>query len=320
MQLLTLMTIAFVDKRFALGQDFGEGLHGLQRRLQARYPLIVPDAFQFNHTTLSQDSLKLAATLYGKAGGLEPHRPLIFVNSTRPLWMCLAPKTGCTAWQSFVLYVNLNISVLHQLEEFQFNSYNPLLAAELKARDSVWIVRNPYVRFLSSYLDWQARNSKRNATAVSFDAFFNMYKAQQFKGWIYLPSHVKPVSDVCRLGVFKPDVFLRIEQMDLWYDTFMNHYGLDLFEARHQAEHGSLFYKPSLSSTASVAAHLAKTLGSATWSGEATRTGHERHSSNSLFVYYTSALARNVFDLQRRDFESFGYPAWDGNPASFTYI
>jgi len=232
-----------------------------------------------------------------------------------------------------LLYVNQNISLLHTPaaiytrkpvgEEFIFNSYNPLLAAELKNRDRVWIVRNPFVRFLSSYLDWQARNSARNSSAVTFDRFVSMYETEQrgsFRGWVYIPSHVHPVSDVCRIDVFGPDVFLRIEQMDLWYDTFMNHYGLDLFEARHQAEHGSGFYRPALSSTTPLAAKLAQALGSAPWSGEATPTGHERNSAAKLFSFYTPPLAKRVFDLQRRDFESFGYPAWDGNPATFAFI
>lgn len=158
---------------------------------------------------------------------------------------------------------------------------------------------------------------------MSFDAFARMYEMEHkgaFRGWTYLPSHVHPVSDVCRMKMFKPDAVLRIEQMDLWYDTFMHHYGLDLFEERHQAEYGSSFYMPSLSSTTPLAAKLAQTLGVAAWSGEATRTGHEHHSSDRLFVHYTPALARKVFDLQRRDFEAFGYPAWDGNPAHFAYI
>ena len=257
-----------------------------------------------------------------------------------PNLRCLAPKTGCTAWQSFLLYVNLNISVLHDptrvhntTDVLQLHSYNPLLAAELKARDRVWIVRNPFVRFLSSYLDWQSRNRARNSSQsrnhrarnssrVTFEEFVSMYERERkggFSGWVYLRSHVHPVSDVCRWDVLGPDIFLRIEQMDLWYDTFMNHYGLDRFEARHQAEHGSRFYTPSLSSTTPLVAKLAQALGSASWSGQATRTGHERNSADKLFIYYTPALARRVFELQRRDFETFSYPAWDGNPASFAY-
>ena len=89
------------------------------------------------------------------------------------------------------------------------------------------------MRFLSSYLDWQARNSARNSSMVTLAAFVSMYTAEHkgdFKGWTYLPSHVHPVSAVCRSDVFGPDIFLRIEQMDLWYDTFMSHYGLDLFD------------------------------------------------------------------------------------------
>ena len=331
---LLIVISAIVNYKSALGQDLGEGPRSLQRKLQERSPVIVPSIFQPNHTSLSPGSLKYAENLYGKVGSSEPHRPLIFVNSTQPLWMCTASKTGCTAWGAFILYVNMNISVLHSPPliytrkrtpgEFIFNSYNPFLAAEFKTRDRVWIVRNPYVRLISSYLDWQGRNKAKNSSVVSFEVFVSMYENEgngALKDWVYLPSHVHPVSDVCRVvPTLGPDVFLRIEQMDLWYDTFMNHYGLGLFEARHQAEHGSEFYRPNLSSETSVAAKLAQALGSAAWSGKATRTGHEHHSSDQLTMHYTPALARKVFDLQRRDFEEFGYPAWDGDPASFAFV
>ena len=219
-------------------EELSLGERSLRRKLLERSPLIVPDTFQPTHTLLTPNGLKYASSLYGHKFGEEPHRPLIFVNSTQPLWMCLAPKTGCTAWTAFVLYVNQNISLLRNpgliyssaeaIAEGGFfssyTSYNPLLAAELKTRDRVWIVRNPYVRFLSSYLDWQARNSAINSSMVTFEAFVSMHTAAHtgsFQGWTYLPSHVRPVSDICRSHVFGPDVFLRIEQMDLWYDTFM---------------------------------------------------------------------------------------------------
>ena len=119
--------------------------------------------------------------------------------------------------------------------------------------------------------------------------------------------------------MFGTDVFLRIEQMDLWYDTFMAHYGLDRFEARLQAEHGQKFYVPAVSIATPLAGKLNEALGMASWSGVALRTGHRRNSAGQLTKYYTPTLARKVFDLQRSDFEAFGYPAWDGNPASFTY-
>ena len=81
-----------------------------------------------------------------------------------------------------MFYVNLNISLLDNPElqysrrsddsEFMFDSYNPRLAAELKVRDRVRIVRNLYVRFISSYLDWQFRNkfSKAHTNATVANA------------------------------------------------------------------------------------------------------------------------------------------------------
>ena len=110
-------------------------------------------------------------------------------------------------------------------------------------------------------------------------------------------------------------------QMDLWYDTVMHHYGLDRFQARLWAEHGFDFYVPGVSKSTGLADKLAAVLGEGSWSGTATSTGgrendaHERDSAGKIAQYYTPAIARKVFELQRSDFEAFGYPVWDGNDA-----
>ena len=58
----------------------------------------------------------------------------------------------------------------------------------------------------------------------------------------------------------------------------------------------------------------------AAWSGAALRTKHARDAAEKRFEYYTPRLARKVFDLQRADFEHFGYPAWDGQRENFRLL
>lgn len=242
----------------------------------------------------------------------------------------------------------------------RWSSYSASLFDDVSRWDRVWIARNPYVRFLSSYLDWDSRNAallKARNTSVGFERFTSMYERSlteggvPFSGWVYLPSHVRPVTQVCKADQFGVDVVLRLEQvrarplststrplhpthslsllnayrpvmqMDLWYDTVMHHYGLDRFQARLWAEHGFDFYVPGVSKSTGLADKLAAVLGEDSWSGTATSTGgrendaHERDSAGKIAQYYTPAIARKVFELQRSDFEAFGYPVWDGNDA-----
>jgi len=263
--------------------------------------------------------------------GGDQKSPIAYVNATQPLFMCLAPKTGCTAWWAFVFYVNdhrnlfgklaRNPGAVHKVNKAPWLMYNHRWRDELMVRDRVAIVRNPYVRFLSSYLDWKSRNRQGN---VSFEEFAHMYKQHRagkhgvFEGWIFLANHVEPVAEVCQVSKLRIGTFLRIEQMDLWYDTFMHHYGLDRFEARLRAD-GHEFYRPFLNSTTMLSEKLREAIGMTPWAGNARHTAHVRNSAAHLAEYYTPAMARFVFDLQRFDFEAFGYPAWDGDPNSFLH-
>ena len=95
---------------------------------------------------------------------------------------------------------------------------------------------------------------------------------------------------------------------------------VDRFEARLKIEHGRQFYLPAVNSATLLGDKLKEVLGQAPWAGTALPTGHESSSATRLSEHYTPAIARKVFQLQRVDFESFGYPAWDGHPARFSFV
>jgi hypothetical protein len=160
------------------------------------------------------------------------HHTLIITARSRPQ----APKTGCTQFQTFLLYVNENISLFDRIHadpglihnmyglmlHARWSSYNASLSDDVSRWDRVWIARNPYVRFLSSYLDWGSRNAahlKARNTSVGFERFTSMYERSltesgvPFSGWVYLPSHVRPVTQVCKADQFGVDVVLRLEQV-----------------------------------------------------------------------------------------------------------
>ena len=291
-----------------------------------RLPIIVED-FNPKHTELTPNALKQIKMLFDKSSGMEPNRPFRYFNSTTPFFVCTAPKTGCTTWGVLQHYVNSGVSVFDNPTKIytrpfasksdKWNSYNRDLFDELKKRDRIWIARNPFVRFVSSYLDWLHRNSIATSD-VNFESFVSLVEAyvrgnyKVFKGRKFLPSHVLTITSVCKSQVFGTDVVLRLEEMELWYDPFMHHYGLDVFEAKLQAEHGQIFYKPNVDNTTLLSSRLKEAIGLKAWRGSPLKTGHIRNSIDMLGEHYTPDLARRVFNLQRRDFEAFGYPAWGG--------
>ena len=75
-----------------------------------------------------------------------------------------------------------------------------------------------------------------------------------------------------------------------------------------------------MSNATLLADRLEEALGLAPWAGTALPTGHTHSSANRIAEFYTPTIARRVFQLQRIDFEKFGYPAWDGNPGRFSFV
>ena len=136
-------------------------------------------------------------------------------------------------------------------------------------------------------------------------------------GW-YSPASKPPapVSNYCDyedVGY----VVLRIEEMDLWFDTVLRRYDLDRFV--RNLEPGQ-FYAPTLDNTTTVLDRAREVLRLQGWIGEVQRTAHARDSADKRFDYYTPALAKRVCRLQARDFTNFGYPCWDGIKDTFRIL
>ena len=110
---------------------------------------------------------------------------------------------------------------------------------------------------------------------------------------------------------------LRIEEMDLWFDTVLRRYDLDRFV--RNLEPGQ-FYAPTLDNTTTVLDRAREVLRLQGWIGEVQRTAHARDSADKRFDYYTPALAKRVCRLQARDFTNFGYPCWDGIKDTFRIL
>jgi len=99
----------------------------------------------------------------------------------------------------------------------------PSLWNELVRRERLVIVRNPYTRFLSSFLDWKARNHQPES--VSFQEIALRYEHNDMKGFFWFPSHFRPAPQVCQIHLYALTGFLLVEQMDVWFNAFMQRFG-----------------------------------------------------------------------------------------------
>jgi hypothetical protein len=185
----------------------------------------------------------------------------------------------------------------------------------------VMFTRNPYVRFVSSYQDWLARNHahRPNITnEVSFADFVGLVENGTLG--VHFPDHVQPVSRACGHAVAKYDVILRLEEMALWFDEIIHKLDLQSYVDRMKRDGGFLLFESAVLAKDTVRDHLGAILGRRPWTGRYTEPGHARDSISKLAMHYTPELADRVFDLQREDFKAFGYPAWNGVPADMHFV
>ena len=251
-------------------------------------------------------------------------------------FICTAPKTGCTAWKTFFLFVNENLllnnsQVLHNPGSVHIHAGNILskyytdaldqkdLVSLFTKHDRFIIARNPYVRFVSSYQDWLSRVGKRR-DQVPFPIFLSMYKSRNFSSYRYSPiDHIDPITTFCKFNKVGYTSVLRVEEQPLWYDAFLETYGLDKDMETFMAS-GNRIFSHALQQTLNVSEYIPVILGRQPWPGEEMKSSHHRGSADKLLEYYTTPeLVDEVSRLFWKDFVHFQYPLWDGNPETFRY-
>jgi len=186
----------------------------------------------------------------------------------------------------------------------------------LAERPRAVVTRNPYVRFLSSYLDWRYRFHYKD---ISFGEFTQFVKDGDFQGNKVKWDHIWPISRECGIDRLGYDYVLRLEEMNIWYDAFLDHFKLRYFVDALAADGFTLFV-PTIADNALLRDHTTEITGLAPWGGVPWNSSHHRHAADLLQEYYTPEIAHLVFDIQRVDFENFGYPAWNGDPQTFRLV
>ena len=277
-----------------------------------------------------------------------------FLVSSKKAILCFSEKVGSTTWKLALLRAQPEAMRFHRLTRSPHErppagtsarQFNRALLSGAVPR--FMLVRNPYSRLLSAYLDkvvkqnvskmWPRRF--RDGRARSFDAFVEAVISSPMGD---VDRHFQPLSRHCQMsagdrGVSlvqeRPyDFFLKVEQMDGWYLPFVRVLGLEATFRRGwntstrwwrggDVGRSCFFSPPNVSCDAFHArpAGLAGDLQSdhrATPPPMPTGSFHQTLADAQLGQYYTRRLATAVSRYAARDLIEFGYPPWDGAGAA----
>jgi hypothetical protein len=258
----------------------------------------------------------------------------ILFRSETPFFLCVAPKAGRTSWAYFAYYINSGTLIskkmvdsepgyyarLKLLKNYTVSEPSSPLVQIFNKHERVLIARNPYVRFVSSYLDWLFRNGVQPED-VPIASFLDMYKERKFEkaGYKHTPyNHIDPITRSCNLQTVGFTFIFRLEQQSLWFDWMLERYGLTE-KMKEWRAHGHVVYVPGVDNSSRVWDHLGSALGSRSWDGEQHDDKHNRNSQERFMKFYTPDLAREISILFESDFVHLGYPLWDGDPARFRF-
>mmetsp|Transcript_37380 Transcript_37380/g.54712 ORF Transcript_37380/g.54712 Transcript_37380/m.54712 type:complete len:327 (+) Transcript_37380:42-1022(+) len=253
------------------------------------------------------------------------------VKSNPPFFACNAPKTGCTAWKYFWEYVNTgkrwNSSeiekypgLIHDYIGRKAPSAQPSHNLD-QISEMVVFVRNPYVRFLSSYQDWLGRAGKNEG--VPFSVFVDEYlKLKEGHGNTDFFSgtpldHIESISKFCEVGTQNASV-VRVEEEALWINQFLVKYNLTEKMDQYM-KHGNLVYSSGLREGSLVKDFTSQIFGFAAWPSEMMKSSHYRDSAGKITKYYTPDIARKVTKIVFDDLVNFGYPLWNGIAENFRF-
>ena len=153
----------------------------------------------------------------------------------RPVVLCLLPKVGSTTWKLALL------SALHprrhswllERSPHQRRSVHKLpsfTSAKLRQAVRIVLVRNPYDRLLSAYLDKMVLQRKARLApggfepGGSFESFLgNLTRLDPDE----VDIHYRPMSLQCGMPALSYDYVLRVEEMAAWYEPFVRLLGLE---------------------------------------------------------------------------------------------
>lgn len=269
---------------------------------------------------------------------LRSMRSLKYVNARVPYFSCNAPKTGVTLWTLFYLYLNSGIVVTkeqtdkeagfgyrvfsEELKAYQTSGLNvsdDTLMSMVQTHDRIVIARNPYVRFLSSYQDWQGRKNTHHVPFRQYAEWIESgaYKhLDEFHG--YPMDHSLPVTQTCNYDALGY-IVLRVEEQAMWFHAMLKRYQLTDVMQEYVEKSGNAVYTSVLPDDARLSDYVAQMLGRQEFPSQHF-SAHNRDSVGKLRQYYTPEIVDICTRVFLNDFKAFHYPLWDGSNTTFALV
>ena len=212
----------------------GRGIHGLVTRQNMAcvggfsHPSLAPWATLANPRSSKRRKPQLADVV-------RNGQPFAFKGAQGPVILCLLPKVGSTTWKLALL------SALHPRRHGWLLERSPhqrrhihelpsFASAKLRRAVRIVLVRNPYDRLLSAYLDKMVLQRKAKLAPGGFEPGGSF---EHFLGNLTLldPAkvdiHYRPMSLQCGMPAMSYDFILRVEEMAAWYEPFVRLLGLE---------------------------------------------------------------------------------------------
>jgi hypothetical protein len=280
--------------------------------------------------------------------------PFLFKSkhSTRKAFICLYPKGGSTQLKFLFRYAmgghNRTLkSFLNEGPHSQPYIGGGINEFRLKLKNTsvprFLIIRNPYIRFLSAYMDKIERVKDAHFAppgykiGESFEKF--VVKSIQYqnrfshKRWEDFNDHFTLMSNLCGINASMTyDYYLPLEQMDYWYEPFIRALGIEEYTkvgwnitTRYFQgdQNSSCFYhtkgktcEEMFTTVNESSISLLKHHHNNSTEVMKRHTKHVTNSASQLSKFFSNPdLLKALTNWMMPDLKQFHYPIWDGNDA-----
>ena len=248
--------------------------------------------------------------------------------------ICLVEKVGSTTWKLLLLQGLRDLTTRASILTHSPHGApaSPCSAEWLSIAPRFLLVRNPYSRLLSGFLDkcllqrWKIffhaefdcpSEVTQHGAVTAFAHFVEVVARLELRrngSQEPLDSHFSPQARHCDVESGY-DYYLPVEQMPRWYGPFISVLGLEQvarsgwnITTKWWKGHKECFYSPPGRGCDGSVESVVR---------QGPASFHYTGSDAQLGAYYTPRLARLVSAAYKKDFSLFGvYPEWDGRNAN----
>jgi hypothetical protein len=311
-----------------------------------------------SHPTTRQANVQTRVQLLERRfvfSGLDGH-VVLYNLPRRSAMICVNAKGGSSRWKMLLHKAMGDKSFLHHsphMLTMKWLSPAQMSLGALQAPEtlSFILVRNPYVRALSGYLDkihmdplpsvnnklygkklgprhYQLTDQRFRSSFGQYVHFINGTGRDLLKD-----VHFKPISEQC--FSMRNDVVLRVEEIHEWYPELIRFLGIEEHARKgwaeesewnlgSQADRECFYPRPdgdcdhwSVGVGTPDGLHSMKEVEGSTGGA---KTMHATNAAGKLAEHYTPALAATVTKIYARDLRTYHYPHWNGVLEDFKVV